>query len=142
MHEVRLAFALLVVLGCNRASSTSVADAQAATGFVVDAATVPSCTIAYSCGLSHPGLGSSSHTTSIDFATCERTSATESGPFRSDVPIARGDASARVSTKSTTHLASADCARVRDVLTSVTPTDARAAQESAQMDTEACGLTL
>lgn len=148
---MRLAVALLVALaGCSRQSSvTSDPDTAQATATkpgagtpVVDDATAGSCTVTYSCGLSHPGLGSSSRTTSVDFATCERTAATESGPFQSNVPTAFGDGATRLSTNSTTHLSSADCARVRAAAVALTQEDARAAQESAHIDTEACGLTL
>jgi hypothetical protein len=139
---------VVALAACNQKSSVSASaaassSATSAPAVVVDDATVPACTLSYSCGLSHPGLGSSSRTTTIDFATCTRTTESESGPWSSaNAPPPRADASARSSTKSTTKLSSADCARVRAALTAVTQADAKAAQESAQMDTEACGLTL
>lgn len=142
MHEVRLALALLAIAGCSRPSSVASDPQPAEAGTtVVDDATAGSCTVTYSCGLSHPGLGSSSRTTTVDLATCEKAHATESGPFES-APSPVQDASAHQSTRSTTHLSSADCARVRAAVVAVTKDDARAAQESAQIDTEACGLTL
>ncbi len=144
---MRVALVFFAVAACNPKSSVSASAAASssasAPAFVVDDATVPACTLAYSCGLSHPGLGSSSRTTTIDFATCTRTTESESGPWPSaNAPPPRPDASARTSHKSSTQLSAADCARVRAALTAVTPTDARDAQESAHMDSEACGLSL
>jgi hypothetical protein len=121
--------------------AAQIVDAAAAPAFVVDDATVPGCTLAYTCGLSHPGLGSSSRTTTVDFATCTRTTASESGPWHDDAP-ARPDASARTSTTSRAQLSPADCARLRAALTAVTRSDTIEASESAHMDSEACGLSL
>ena len=144
-QEVRLAFALLALAACNRSTSVARsepdAQPQRAALVVVDDATVPSCTVSYQCGLSHPGLGSSSRTTSVDMSTCTRTTSSESHAYeRTPPPPSDKDASARSS--SSTKLSSADCARIRAALTALTQADARAAQESAHVDTEACSVSL
>jgi hypothetical protein len=150
-QEVSLAFALVALAACDRATSVarSGPDAQPqgaalvvqGAALVVDDATVPSCTVSYQCGLSHPRLGSSSRTTSVDMSTCTRTTSSESRAYeRTPPPPSQKDASSRSS--SSTKLSTADCARIRAALTAVSQADARAAQESAQVDTEACSVSL
>jgi hypothetical protein len=122
------------------ATASVTASASVTTAPLVDAATLPKCTLVHSCGLSHPGLGSSSRTTSIELATCARTYATSSGPWN-EQPSPTGQSQTKTtSTKSV--LAPIACRQLKDLLTTLTQADARAAQESAKMDSEACSLAL
>lgn len=139
---------LVLAIACNRPAPDavgSVATAQTATTAatppsatvaavlpLVDDATSRTCTVAYGCGLSHPGLGTSMRSTSVDLATCARSSSTSSGPF--------GHPAAPAVTSS--KMEAADCERLRKLVTAVTADDAQREQESAHMDSEACSLTV
>ena len=125
--------ACVVSIGCNpgaRARGDAAAGASGGVPPVVDEATARSCTLTYTCGLSHPGLGSYSRSTSVDLGTCEKTVATSSGNFGEP-----GDASAGRSAVS-----AAECLRLQKLLGEVTDDDARRAAEAAQMDSTACTL--
>jgi len=108
---------------------------------MVDETTVRACTLSYGCGLSHPGLGTSMRRTSIDFATCTKTVSSESGPFeRSPGPLGRSDASTH--TSSSAPVSPTECVRLQKLTAAITGEDAKRESESAQVDTEACDLTL
>src|ERR1700690_1787504 len=90
------AFALL--LSCDRQREPDAAVAVQVSRAVVDEATVPRCVLAYTCWLSHPGLGSGSQSSSVDFATCTKTVSSESGPYESEpTPIADASTSSKKS---------------------------------------------
>ncbi len=108
---------------------------------LVDDKSIGACQLSYSCGLSHPGLGSSSRTTWIDFATCVETRSSESGPFEA-IPAPPGSSDASTRTSSSSHVAPAECARLQKLTTAITDEDAKREQEPALVDTEACTLTL
>jgi hypothetical protein len=133
--------AVLVMVACTKheeQSSSSVAATQVQVAFdamAIAPAPIMSCTVTFSCGLSHPGLGSSSRTTSVDLAKCERASWSESGPYNPTSPR-------NPPVKTITKLAQAQCDRVRALASSLGPADATAAMESAQVDSEACGLSI
>ena len=109
---------------------------------LVGAGTVRSCTASYSCGMSHPGLGSWSRTTSVDFATCTKTVASESGPFDAPPPPPGQTSDASTSSSRSTPVPPPECARLQALVTSITADDARREMESAQMDSTACDLTV
>lgn len=96
---------------------------------------ITACTVTFRCGLSHPGLGSSSRTYSVDLGKCERAYWSESGPYNPTSPR-------NPPQKTITKLTKADCDRVRDLAASLGPADRTAAMESAHMDSEACGLSI
>jgi hypothetical protein len=122
------------------AASSSASSSPAVATTVVDVATLPKCTLVHSCGLSHPGLGSSSRSTSIELATCMRNQATSSGPWH-EQPSPTGQSQTK-STSTKSVLAPIACTHLKDLLTSVTQDDVRDARESAKMDSEACSLEL
>ncbi len=99
---------------------------------VIDSASVNTCIVDYTCGLSHPGLGTSSRSTRVDLATCTRSTSTESHAYEE-----------KTSPPQTTSavLGPGKCDRVRAALLAVTSDDARREQEAAQMDSTACTLT-
>jgi uncharacterized protein YukE len=121
-----------VTLPSVSASATAIASATVAP---VDAGPITACGVSFSCGLSHPGLGSSSRTTSVDLGKCERTSWSESGPWRPTRPRKPPE-------KTTSKVAATDCERLRDLASTLGPADARAASESAHMDSEARSLSI
>ena len=100
-----------------------------------DAGPITACTVTFTCGLSHPGLGSGERTTSVDLGKCERASWSESGPYDPTSPRNPPE-------KTITKVAQAECDRLRALAASLGPADAREAQESAHIDMEACGLTI
>ena len=144
--------ALVMLAACDHAKSASVdrtatqaaSTAPSARRSIVDAGAARACTLSYACGLSHPGLGTSSNTTSVDFATCEMTRSSFSGPFEEPNPLLgpSGVSDASTSKSSTTRLAHADCDRLVELTASITQDDLGKAQESAQVDTTACTLSL
>ena len=109
---------------------------------LVDAGTVRSCKASYSCGMSHPGLGTWSRTTSVDFATCTKTVASESGPFNAPPPPPGHTSDASTSSSSSTLFPAAEWARLQALVTALTAEDARRESEIAQIDTTACDLTV
>jgi hypothetical protein len=117
------------------ASTTTSATASAAPVVAADAGPITNCTASFTCGLSHPGLGTSSRTTSVDLGKCERASWSESGPYNPTSPR-------NPPTKTITKVAKAQCDRLRDLVSSLGPSDRTAAMESAHIDSEACGLTI
>ncbi|HEY2369279.1 MAG TPA: hypothetical protein VGH87_22935 [Polyangiaceae bacterium] len=96
---------------------------------------ITSCTASFECGLSHPGLGSSSRTTSVDLGKCERARWSESGPYNPTSPR-------NPPAKTITKVSKADCDRLRDLAASLGPPDRVATMESAHMDSEACSLSI
>lgn len=96
---------------------------------------ITACTVTFSCGLSHPGLGSSSRTTSVDLSKCERAYWSESGPYDPTSPR-------NPPKKTITKLTKAACDHLSDLAGALGPADATAAMESAHMDSEACGLSI
>jgi hypothetical protein len=151
------ALAVLIMVACTKreepSSSSSVAATQVQVqvqpsvqpstsipaptfdAIAITPAPIMSCTVTFSCGLSHPGLGSSSRTTSVDLAKCERASWSESGPYNPTSPR-------NPPKKTITKVAKAECDRVNDLAGSLGPADATAAMESAQIDREACSLSI
>ena len=115
--------------------SGSTTATASATASAAPPSPITDCSVQFSCGLSHPGLGSSSRTSSVDLGKCERTSWSESGPYNPTSPR-------NPPTKTITKLAKPACDRLRDLAASLGPADARAASESAHIDSEACGLTI
>lgn len=115
---------------------------------LVDASQVGTCSVSHSCSLAHPGLGSSARGTRVDLGACTRTSWASSGPWKSGpddttplAPAPPGSTKApKVPEPTPSPVASADCARLKALVTSVTKADLRAADEPAKMDTEACQL--
>ncbi|MFO0639818.1 MAG: hypothetical protein U0183_11450 [Polyangiaceae bacterium] len=168
MTVLRWAGALLLVtaLGCSRRDGAKAGEAgtgtpanetgSAATNGapperpnepLVEASQVASCSVAHSCSLSHPGLGSSARGTRVDLGACTRTSWASSGPWKNgadDTPLAPtppGSTKApKVPEPPKVPVPPADCARLKSLVTSVTRADLRAAAEPAKMDTEACQL--
>jgi len=117
-------------------SVTSTATATVTASAVIEAGVpITSCTATFSCGLSHPGLGSSHRTYSVDLGKCERAYWAESGPYDPTSPR-------NPPKKTITKLDKADCDRLRDFAAALGPSDRTAAMESAHMDSEACGLTI
>ena len=77
---------------------------------------ITACTVTFSCGLSHPGLGSSSRTTSVDLGKCERASWSESGPYNPTSPR-------NPPKKTITKLAKAACDHLTDLASSLGQAD-------------------
>jgi hypothetical protein len=115
-------------------SATASAPVAPVVPTLIDAATARRCTVTYNCGLSHPNLGSTSNTTSVDLATCTKTVASSSGKWEDPPDL-------RKSTSNKSTLPAAKCDRVRDILSTITAADARAASESARMDSMACSIS-
>jgi hypothetical protein len=135
--------AALLLVACDRTQHPSadlVASATPARA-LVDDKSIGACQLSYNCGLSHPGLGSSSRTTSIDFATCVATRSSQSGPFE-PTPGPFGPSDASTHTSSSSNIAPAECTRLQKLTTAITDEDAKREQEPALVDTEACTLTL
>jgi hypothetical protein len=148
---MKRAVILVVLVACTKhdepTSSVGVAptatETPTATATITASASAPTapqppitaCTAAFTCGMSHPGLGSHSRTSSVDLGTCERASWSESGPYDPTSPR-------NPPTKTITKLTKADCDRLRDLASSLGPADQRAAMESAHVDMEACDLSI
>ena len=115
-------------------TSTTTADSQRA----IDPQLVGRCVATYSCGMSHPGLGSYSNARIVDLATCTRTVTRDNGPWEGEAQ--HNDAQAGEHTRHTEALTPGQCAEIAKLLAAITVADAAAAQESAQHDTQACGL--
>jgi hypothetical protein len=135
----RLVGLLVLLVGCDRHEATPLVSepvlVAVETGSpvghsLVEASIVDRCEVTYACGMSHPGLGTFLQSTSIDLGTCVQTTSTQSGPFGE-----RADAS----TESAPALP-ADCATLKKLVLDVTDADARIEQESARVDTAACGV--
>lgn len=135
-----IACVLLVLFACTKheeqgttqslpSVTATTAAAAASTGAISD------CSVMFECSLSHPGLGSGSRATSVDLGKCERASWSESGPYDPTSPR-------NPPKKTITAVAKSECDRLRDLAASLGPADARAASESAQIDTEACSLSI
>lgn len=113
---------------------------------LVEASNVSTCAVRHSCSLSHPGLGSSTRGTGVNLTTCTRTSWASSGGWRAapgeDEPSEpKGSAQkAKDSGPASTPVASADCARLKRLVASVTPADLASAHEPAPRDTAFCQL--
>jgi hypothetical protein len=145
------AWLLLLLAGC-RHPAPAPADAAIATTTTAAPSAVPSssatpyvdvtaldaCTLTYQCGLSHPGLGTTSDATALRFATCDKTVSSYRGPWRDAPPSSK----AVKESKRVTKIASPTCKRLREMTAAITPADVAAAQESAIMDSTACGLSL
>jgi hypothetical protein len=117
--------------------ATSAAPRSSATPYV-DVRALDTCTLTYQCGLSHPGLGTTSDATELRFATCDKTVSSYSGPWRDAPP----SPNAVKQSKTVTKVAAATCTRLREMTAAITPADVDAAQESAVVDSTACGLSL
>lgn len=130
------------------AAATNGAPPERPNAPLVDASQVATCSVSHSCSLSHPGLGSSARGTRVDLGACTRTSWASSGPWKvgpddtkPTAPALPGSTkAAKVPEPPPIPVASADCARLKSLVTSVTRADLRAADEPAKMDTEACQL--
>ena len=109
---------------------------------LVDAATARTCTVAYACGMSHPGLGTWSQSTSVDLAACTKTVASASGPFEAPPPPPGETSDASTASSKTTPLPASECERLANLVAAITADDARRESESAQIDTAACDLTV
>ncbi len=108
---------------------------------LIDGGAVLGCRASYNCGLSHPGLGSSSNETAVDLTTCTKTVSSESGPWESTrLPPGQVDPQ-RKSKREATKIDKAVCARVGVLAAAVTDADTRD-QEAAHMDSTACSLRL
>lgn len=169
MTVLRWAGALLLVttLGCSRrdgatageagtgttanetgAAATNGAPPERPNAPLVDASQVATCSVSHSCSLSHPGLGSSARGTRVDLGACTRTSWASSGPWKNGpddtTPLAPAPPDStrppKVPDPPPMPVPPADCARLKALVTSVTPADVRSANEPAKMDTEACQL--
>lgn len=105
---------------------------------VVDAKVAATCTVVYSCGLSHPGLGTSLDAVAVDLAKCTRTKRSEHGPYDGDGPSAV--ASPPPPPPVPEAVPADQCRRVLALVTAITATDARDAQEAAHVDSTACDL--
>jgi len=103
---------------------------------VVDAATAPKCVVTYSCGISHPGLGSTHDVVSVDLGTCTKTVSHARGPYREDEPPPRELPPPPPATK----LAADTCSKLRAQLCEIHDVDLLEARESARMDSTACTL--
>lgn len=100
---------------------------------------VSSCVARYGCGMSHPGLGSYENARSVDLATCTRTVTFDEAP--DNAPLAPpGSAAPGTHTSKTDALPADRCAEIAKLLAAITAADAAAAQEAAQVDTQACIL--
>jgi hypothetical protein len=115
---------------------------------VLDEKLAATCVVTYSCGLSHPGLGTSLTATSVDLATCTRTTRSESGPYVDAEPLSPAPRSAPLAPRPAPpppspppgSLPADQCRHVLALVMAITPSDARAAQESAHVDSTACDL--
>lgn len=115
---------------------------------LVDASQVATCSVSHSCSLSHPGLGSNARGTRVDLGACTRTSWASSGPWKNGpddtAPLAKAPPDStrppKVPAPPPMPVPPADCARLKALVTSVTPADVWSANEPAKMDTEACQL--
>jgi hypothetical protein len=105
---------------------------------LIDAKLATMCVVTYSCGLSHPGLGTSLDAVSVDLAKCTRTKRSESGPYESEVPVS--PQAKAPSPPPPVPIPPAQCRRVAALVSAITPSEARDAKESAHIDSTACGL--
>ena len=141
------ALTALVIVACTKHDEQPTASVGAPQPLPSVSATVPAtidaapagpitaCTATFTCGLSHPGLGSSMRATSVDLGKCERASWSESGPYDPTSPR-------NPPPKTITKVAKPDCDRLLDLASSLGPSDRAAAMESAHVDTEACSLSI
>lgn len=111
---------------------------------IMDAKSATSCVVAFGCFLSHPGLGSSGSSSSVNLATCERTTTSYNGPYDDghSPPVPTKASSASTPKPNVTPLARDACAKIVEMIAAMTADDVRTAQESAQMDSTACTLTV
>lgn len=105
---------------------------------ILDAKVAATCVVTYSCGLSHPGLGTSLDEVSVDLSKCTRSKRSENGPYESNVP--NQPARPAPPPPPPVPLPADQCRRVLALVSTITPSDARDAQESAQIDSTACDL--
>lgn len=124
--------------GIHAGTDASAGSADVAARRLVDAALAGKCTLTYHCGLSHPGLGSSSNAVSVDLAACTKTVTSSSGRYdQAEAPPPRTPPPPPPKTP----LTPATCAALEQLVSEITDVDAREAQESAQVDTTACRLS-
>jgi hypothetical protein len=148
MVSVRSALAVLVAtsaitaIACDSGAKDGAPRTKPTTAPVSPSAIEPGlvdrCVTRYDCGMSHPGLGSYSNARGIDLATCTRTVTHDSGPYEHDEPTTGSGSGEH--TRNTEVVPPERCAEIRKLLSSVTVADAAAAQEAAQVDTQACIL--
>lgn len=103
---------------------------------MIDVGNVVRCAASFTCGLSHPGLGSSTNSTMVDLGTCERTVTSSSGPYEA-TPTPRDAAPKPTPIK----LDTATCQRIATAAAAVTKAETLH-HEPAQMDTAACTVEL
>lgn len=124
-------FALLLLFACAQKSPPPPPGKP-----IVDVALAATCTISFDCGQSHPGLGTSANTRAADLATCTRTTSSFAGPYDGGSPATGTPKPPPVATK----IPADQCRDLAALLATITDLDVAAAQESAQMDSIACGL--
>ena len=131
----RIVFLVLGAMGCDRHdvdTAVSAPSASAAPATLLDVEAASRCEVSYGCGMSHPGLGTSMQSTTIDLGACTKTTATTSGPFNGPL-----DASS-----ATIAIQPAHCASLKGLVSAITTEDAKHEQEPAHVDTPACTLTV
>jgi len=139
--EIAFALVLVFFVACTKREEQATTQslpsvtATASSSAPASAGPITDCSVTFECGLSHPGLGSSSRTTSVDLGKCERSSWSESGPYDPTSPR-------NPPKKTITAVAKSDCDRLRNLASLLGPDDARAASESAHVDMEACSLSI
>lgn len=101
----------------------------------VDTASAAKCTLSYYCGLSHPGLGSTSDLIAADLAQCTKTVSHSSRPYE-EAPRPASPPPPPPKKK----LAAATCRDLAKMLSEITDRDVREAREAARRDTRACKL--